>query len=248
MPESRALELIHRRIDGELESPEKEELNRVLQKEPDARELLDDLRLLDGVLSELGEATPAADLRARIMDEVRTATPPSSKRRFAGVVDLRKRRERLVLRLGIGLAAVLLLAIILAPALLDDLDPSRVGGSMTEPEPAAVPVSVIEIPAAAGGGLIHVNASGNRVIVEISETAGASLRLGFDPASLQLLESRGASVSAEPGDIIIQTRPETPARLVLSRKPGSFPAPRIRLTAGEPPRFVSTIQIPNTNF
>lgn len=190
MPDERAVELVHRQIDGEITPAGARELWELRGQDEEVDAFFLDMcavcEALDAV--RLTEPPPRfAEMVATRIHRDRETEPtpvPSQSRRAS-------RRVQFVLAAS---AAALLAVIVLTPVVIRELDTSNLAGTMSGPPPVAMPV-LAQASVAAGelSGTIRVEGRGRELRVTcLLEGAGeGAIEIGYDPRALRVAAGPG---------------------------------------------------------
>jgi hypothetical protein len=207
MPEERVIDLIQRDIDGDTTPEEQAELRDRLERDVDSRIYYDGIRHVAAALEATPASEPPANFTLAVMSGIREqAARTSNAERF------RRPRDRfLAVRVGIGLAAAALLAVVLAPSLFRALDSSHLRGTMIAPAVQSQTVT-------AGPQSVAIESKGRRVSLRFDAPAasGGSADITFDSSVLRVESVEGATRSdPSPGNLHLTF--DGPASVVFER-------------------------------
>jgi len=245
MPDDQLNDLIHRRLDGVASPDEQAALDDLLEREPEARRLFDEMREVHRLLAERSPVMPPTDLREGIAAEVRRHAAPGvvGADRFDAV-----RRRKAVLRIGFAIAAVFAVAFLLSPVLTKNLDTSEIGGTMAPRGTESSPMPVAE-PGPAGRVVADVD--GQTVIVStvIDVDGPARLDVAWIRGEVELAAVSGATSYVESDDGVSVEFDGAAPELRLERLvPGPLSL-TVEVTAGGVSTVFPEVIVPaSTNF
>jgi hypothetical protein len=199
MPEARLIDLIQRDVDGETTPGERLELESLLERDAEARVYRSGIAAVATMLAETPPNEVPEGFTAGLMSAIRrrAAQQRDSTREPAPAAPFgSERRRRVAIRVGLGLAAAAVFAVVLAPSLYRALDSSQLRGTM------AGPVTAGEAARAIDAGLettVRAEATGRFVTLHFDAPAGSprSVDVSFAPGALRLLVAEGGT--AAPG-------------------------------------------------
>jgi hypothetical protein len=222
MHDPRLIELIHLDLDGEASPAQRTELAQWIDRDAEARSLHDEMRSVHRALDHRDQVEPPEDLRAQIAEGVKRAVSAREETasRFSAAPDRRRR----ILRLGFALAAALVLVVLLAPALMKNVDPDQLRGTMApragEDEGTS---SVIPIAGVGIEGTIFTATDGRELLMrpELASPREGRLEVRFDPREVELVSIVGASrpSNMEAGRVVVELGGDPP-ELHFSRRGG----------------------------
>lgn len=190
-------DLIQLDLDGEATPAQRAALADQLERSPEKRQMQAAMKTLHQIIDERSRVDLPEDFRSQIATRIDRASrlrQPSSTHSAPPTGS----RSRFV-RFGLALAAVLALAVVLAPPLMRNLDTDQLRGTMAPP--AEAPPSTNRIPLAAGDirGTIVTESEGRKLIIrtEIERRDTGHLDVTYDPDRLHLVSSGGASAPVE---------------------------------------------------
>lgn len=249
MMDEKLVDLVNRRIDGEATPEELRELESIRASNEEVNAYLQEslavCELLDSVPMEDPPARLAAGVAKEIRGGVRRRSRPLS---FASRSEARRRN---VVWLAGGVAAVLLVAIVLAPAVMRQADTSHVSGTMTSPESAPEPfvaTARVSLPGVAGS--VRATASGNEVVAAIGLDSGAEgeILLEFDADALRLVTPGEASVverRGKEGSVVFRAPPWSGREVRFVRRSAAATSLRVTVRADDDERML-TLSLPPT--
>lgn len=207
MLEERIIELIHRELDRDTDENERMELHARLESDPDARLYFEEMLGLAQLLEQTPSSEPPSDFAAAVMQSVRAHASSEPSPWVASQPFSFLHGRFAAIRVGVALAAVLLIAFILAPSLFRSLDSSHLGGIMLEPSRAVEPKSW-SVPAGEAG-TIRVAATDERVSLRLDSASDSPLvaDVSFDAAATRVESLAGAvREEADPGHVRLSIR------------------------------------------
>lgn len=188
-------ELMNRAVDETLSPEEQDELDGYLEKHPEARQYYDRLRQVVGVLSEIPSAEAPADLKAAVMDSIRSRAGDEVKRErsdlLARLADAFRSgkawRYTYAFSAGALCGIIVLAAAIYLPNPPAQLDDSNVSATMTAVLPHAT-ISIEKQDVAIGDtrGTIDVRRGDETVVVDgnVPSQNETAVELTYDPSDL----------------------------------------------------------------
>jgi hypothetical protein len=212
MHDPRLIELLHLDLDGQASPVQRTELAQWIERDPEARSLHDEMRSVHRALDHRDQVEPPENLRAQIAEGVNRAVSAREETasRFSAAPDRRRR----IVRLGFALAAVLVLVVLLAPALMKNVDPDQLRGTMAPRAGEERTSSVIPIAGAGIEGTIFTATDGRDLLMrpELESRGEGRLEVRFDPREVELVSIVGASGSSstEAGRVVVELGGDPP--------------------------------------
>ena len=223
MSDERHIELTHGEIDGTNSLAESAELRGLVERDPTAREFLQDMKQLSEVLDRVEDAEVPQGLRGSIRSAIaasKDVSPP---------IPLRKRKPRIPagtpgLRLATALAAGVVLGLIVGPRIFNDAggwNPSDFGGAMMRGSRITEPV---DLDADRFSAAFRGVQNGDRLLVtfDIEAQAPAEVTVEYDIGKFELtgFARRGGHfdvLEARDGRFIIHGEQDFRGNLLLER-------------------------------
>ncbi|MBW3670662.1 MAG: hypothetical protein KY432_03215 [Acidobacteria bacterium] len=250
MRSERLRELIHLELDGEATQEERIELGQQLDREPESRSIRDSIETLHRTLDKRPQVNPPENFREQIADAVkreRRTSQPQIARFFAS----RTGRRSQFIRFGLAAAAVVALAFLVAPAMMN-VDTDQLGGTMAPPtelrsQPTSVPI---------GGGitgtiLTEIDVREVIVRIELESRGPARLELNYDPTRLQLVSMSGAGSDSDhpTGQLIAELTGPSPSALRFVRLSEAASSLTLNISMGGAESGPLELNVPSsTNF
>jgi hypothetical protein len=243
------VDLVNRRIDGEATPEELQELDLIRAE----NEEVDAYFIETLALCELLESVPMKDPPARLVEGV-------AKQISGGVRDTSRpltfesrsgARRRNVAWLAGGVAAALLLAVALAPAVMRRVDPSQTSGTMTLPESALEPFVTTAAASMPGvSGSVRATPRGGEIVVAIGLASGAEgeIRIEFDAGALRLVSREEAFVverKGREGSVVLRAPPWSGREVRFVRQSAAGTVIRVTVLAGDDQEML-TLALPPT--
>lgn len=197
MHEKELDDLIQAELDGNIAPAERRSLEQYLGRSTEARILHEEMRALQQILDQRAQMEPPASLRERIREQVerhskrsRVLTP-----HFGSAGD---KGARLV-RLALAAAAVLVLAVLVVPSLMTDVDPEQLQGTMAAPAGPESTSRSISVSGQGVAGTIFTtsNADGLTVRVALESPAPGHVITEFDTNQIRLISTSGSAAATE---------------------------------------------------
>jgi hypothetical protein len=223
MADPRLIELIHLDLDGQASPAQRAELAQRIERDPEARSLHEEMRAVHRALDHREQVEPPEDLRAQIAEDVRRAVSAREEpvRRFSAASDRRRR----VVRLGFALAAALVLVVLLAPALMKNVDPDQARGTMAPRAAEERASSVIPMTGAGIEGRIYTATAGRELLMrpELDSPGEGRLEVRFEPREVELVSIVGAvgSSNMEAGRVVVELGGDPPELRFARRGDGA---------------------------
>lgn len=237
MIDSRLDELVQLRIDGRLAPDEQKELDLSLARDSEARRYLDEMTSVAVSLDNLGELRPPTELPEQISALIARENTDVEAPPIAAMSSHSPWNRRRAVRVGLFLAASIVIAFMLAPIVVNQLDTDQLGGTMTSVEAEPDATAAWSIPVAVNGidGSIVIERSNDHVLVDLKiESSDASEAvIEFEPDVIGLETVDGLPDSSavrmdRPGVIAVVLQPHG-AKLAFARHSGEKGSMRVEI-------------------
>jgi len=116
MRDEKIIELIQKSLDGIISKSENQQLQRILEKDPEMRGTFKHLQQVSGLLDEVPELDPPSGLSKRIMNSIDLSRYPKGKMKPAAIPSIRglsaRMNPRMVIAFGVGVLATIIIFLV----------------------------------------------------------------------------------------------------------------------------------------
>lgn len=219
----RLIDLIHLDLDGQATPDERFALEQELQREPEVRRIHDEMWAVNRILDDRTQIDPPENLRHQIAEQV--SRHVRARQASIDHFGARPAKRLRVVQLGFALAAVLVVAFLLAPFLMKDVDPDQLQGTMAPRAGAETTSNRIPIAGHQIEGAIFTATDGRELVIrpELQSRVPGRLEVRFDPEQLQAISILGTRTSnQETGQIVVELGDDPPELRFIRQTDGAI--------------------------